>query len=108
MADAGKLNRRIIIGVMPDGFSEDTGRDEGENAFIPSCTVWANVKHVRGSEFFAAAAVQAEQTVTFTIRYRSEITTDNVIKYGDTLYNIRAINDPSEGHDIQIITAEAV
>lgn len=108
MADAGKLNKRIIIGVMPDGFSEDTGRDEGSNAFIPQRTVWANVKHVRGSEFFEAAAVNAEQTVTFTIRYRAELTSDHYIKYKDVVYNIRAINDPSEGHDIQIITAEAV
>lgn len=108
MADAGKLNKRITIGVMSDGFNEETRRHDRDDTFVPVATVWAAVKHVRGSEYFAAAAVNAEQTVTFTIRYRAELNTDHVIKYGDTLYNIRAINDPSEGHDIQIITAEAV
>lgn len=108
MANAGQLNRRIIIGTMTDGFNEDSGRDEGDSTFEPLRTVWANVKHVRGSEIFQAAAVNAERTVTFTIRYQNDLTEDHVIKYDNVIYNIRAINDPSEGHDIQIITAEAV
>ena len=107
MANAGQLNRRVTIGIMMDGINPETGRDEG-CIFVPHYTVWASVKHVRGSEMFQAAAVHAERTVTFTIRYREDLTEKNIIKYGDTLYNIRAINDPSERHDIQIITAEAV
>ena len=107
MANAGQLNRRVTIGIMTDGINSETGRDEG-CTFVPLCTVWAGVKHVRGSEMFQAAAVHAEQTVTFTIRYREGLTEKNIIEYSGTLYNIRAINDPSERHDIQVITAEAV
>lgn len=106
MVNAGQLNRRIIIGVINDGFNEETGRDEGGEGFKPLKTVWANVKHVRGSEYFQAAAVNAEKTTIFTIRYQKELTEKHVIKYNDALYNIRSINDPSEGHDIQIITGE--
>ena len=108
MANAGQLNRRIKIILYSEGFNDDTGRDEGERTIKEKCTVWANVKHVRGSEYFEAAAVNAEQTVTFIIRYRADLTTDHVIEYKGVEYNIKAINDPSEGHSIQIITAEAV
>lgn len=108
MANAGQFNRRIVIGIIPDGFDEESGRDEGSTDFEPIRTVWANVKHVRGSEMFQAAAVNAERTVTFTIRYQRDLTEKHFIKYNNAIYNIRAINDPSEGHDIQIITAEAV
>ena len=107
MINAGQLNRRVEICELTDGINPETGCDEGQK-YVPVCTVWANVKHVRGSEYFTAAAVNAERTVTFTIRYKKNLTEDHYIKYGGTYYNIRAINDASESHDIQIITAEAV
>lgn len=107
MINAGQLNRQITIGTLTDGINPETGRDEGR-VFTSIKKVWANIKHVRGSEFFQAAAVSAERTVTFTIRYQSYLTEDNVIMYGETMYNIKAINDASEKHTIQVVTAEAV
>lgn len=106
MINAGQLNRRITIGIITDGINPDTGRDEGRT-FAPIRTVWANVKHVRGSEYFQAAAVSAERTVTFTIRYQPDLTEKHAILYSDVIYNIKAINDASEGHKIQVITGEA-
>ena len=90
MINAGQLNRRVEICELTDGINPETGRDEGQK-YVPVCTVWANVKHVRGSEYFTAAAVNAERTVTFTIRYKKILTEDHYIKYGGTYYNIRAI-----------------
>ena len=48
MINAGQLNRRVEICELTDGINPETGRDEGQK-YVPVCTVWANVKHVRGS-----------------------------------------------------------
>lgn len=39
-------------------------------------TVWASVENLYGREYWQAAAVQAENTVKFTIRYRKDLTND--------------------------------
>lgn len=109
MIDPGKFNKRITICTDGESFSEETGRDEGrESADIR--TVWAAVSHVRTSERFQAAAIGAEKTVTFTIRFQPDLTVteDNFIKYGGKLYNIKSVSDPLEKHETLVITAEAV
>ncbi len=109
MINPGKFNRPIEIGIITDGINPDTGRDEGQE-YKAIRTVWAAVSHVRTSERFAAAAVNAEKTVTFTMRYQPDlfITEDNVIKYSNSIYNIKSVSDPLEAHETLIITAEAV
>lgn len=109
MINPGRLNKKIIIGINGDNFSEDTGRDEGRG-FAPIRTVFASISHVRTSERFQAAAIGAEKTVTFTIRYQPDliITEDNVIKYNNCIYDIKSVSDPLEAHEMLIITAEAV
>lgn len=51
MINAGQLNRRVEICELTDGINPETGRDEGQK-YVPVCTVWANVKHVRGFGVF--------------------------------------------------------
>jgi len=61
-------------------------------------TVWAARQPLRGREFFAAAAVQAESTVRYVIRLRSGITSNmRVVDLKDgRIYDIIAppIEDP--------------
>ncbi|AKA72341.1 phage head closure protein [Clostridium scatologenes] len=56
-------------------------------------TVWAVVSNLIGREYFAAAAVQAEKTVKFTIRYLQGITDDMRILFEDKQYNITFIDN---------------
>lgn len=109
MNNVGRLNKRITIGIATDGINPETGRYQGEG-FRPIRTVWASVKHVKGSEYFQAAAVQAEKTVSFTIRYQRgiEITEEHQVLYNGKMYDIKAVNDVDEEHDVIVLTCEEV
>ncbi|WP_196007899.1 phage head closure protein [Clostridium tyrobutyricum] len=56
-------------------------------------TAWAAISNLMGREYFAAAAVQAEKTVKFTIRYLQGITDDMRILFEDKQYNITFIDN---------------
>lgn len=52
---------------------------------------WARAKPIRGAEFFAAAQLQAEQIVTFTISYRPGILETMRITWNGEHYDITGI-----------------
>ena len=54
--------------------------------------VMAAKSDVSGREFFQAHAVNAEDIVTFTIRYRSDIDTTWRVKHHSTTYGILEVN----------------
>ena len=58
--------------------------------------VWAYFRQLSGNEIYRATT-QTEETVMFRINYRSDISTDNIIKYKGTLYNITRV-DVYEGY----------
>ena len=87
---SGILRHRITIQrrvgeINQSGFTTDTWEDV--------CTVWAGAANLHGREFFAAKAVQAEQTVKFTIRYRNGLDTSMRIVFDGKPYNITAIDN---------------
>ena len=53
-------------------------------------TVWAAKRGLQGREYFAAAEVQAESDVIYTIRYRTCITAGMRIIDGEKTMNIKA------------------
>lgn len=56
-------------------------------------TVWAAVSNLQGREYFAAAQVNAENTVKFTIRYLTGLDQTMRILFQDKAYNITAIDN---------------
>lgn len=54
--------------------------------------VWAEVTNLHGKEYFAAKAVQEENTVKFTIRFLNGIDQKMQISFQDKLYNITSID----------------
>lgn len=56
-------------------------------------TVWAKVSNLHGREYFQAAAVKAENTVRFTIRYLEGIDTSMKILLQGRQYNITSIDN---------------
>ena len=86
---SGGLRHRITIQERVSGTD---GRGFQTESWQDICTVWAAAENLRGREFFAAAAVQAEHTVKFTIRYREGITPAMRIVFNDKTYNITGID----------------
>lgn len=88
--EIGALKHRIILQkpvhvVNPNGFEVETWEDYK--------TLWAAASNLHGREYFAAAAVQAENTVKFTVRYLKDIDTTMRILFWDKHYNITAIDN---------------
>lgn len=77
--------QKLSITTNENGFEEEIWEDYS--------TVWAAVSNLIGREYFAAAAVQAEKTVKFTIRYLQNITEDTRILFEDKQYNITFIDN---------------
>ena len=60
--------------------------------FTDAGTVYAAKSDVSGREFFAAHAVNAEDIVTFTIRWREDIDTTWRVEHGTDTYGILEVN----------------
>ncbi len=56
-------------------------------------TVWASITNLHGREYYEAAAVQAENTVKFTVRYIKDLDTSMRILFKDKQYNITSIDN---------------
>ncbi len=88
--EIGDLRHRITFqklttSVNENGFEVETWEDFK--------TVWAAVSNLHGREYYAAAAVQAENTVKFTIRYLTGLDTTMRIVFQGKQYNITAIDN---------------
>lgn len=88
--EIGELKHRITLQkpvtiVNPNGFEVETWEDYK--------TLWAAASNLHGREYYAAAAVQAENTVKFTIRYIKGIDTTMRISFQGKQYNITAIDN---------------
>lgn len=90
MMKIGELGKRITLLQVTTTIDENGfARDEEMELAI----VWAAVSNLHGKEYFAAKAVQAENTIKFTIRYRPGITSNMKIRFQDRLFNITDIDD---------------
>ena len=63
---------------------------------VTIATVWAYFRQLSGNEIYRVTT-QATEEVMFVINYRTDISTDNIIKYKGTLYNITRV-DVYEGY----------
>jgi len=101
----GRLNKRVTLqrkkSTKVDGKMVTSWEDVA--------TVWAAFEPLRGREYFAAAAVNAEGTIRVRIRYRSGLMADMRIKYGDRILDIKSPPiDPDEKHvELHLMCAEA-
>ena len=70
-----------------------TGEHNRRNTtFVKQATVYAAKSDVSGREFFQAHAVNAEDIVTFTIRWRDDIDTTWRVKHHSNTYGILEVN----------------
>lgn len=88
--DIGNLKHRVTFQrfttvVNDNGFEEE--------AWVDFKTVWAAITNLHGREYFEAAAVQAEKTVKFTIRFTKDIDESMRIMFQGKQYNIASIDN---------------
>lgn len=86
---AGDLRHPITL-QRPERGIDAKGRPV--TAWVDVITVYAGKSDVSGREFYAAQAYHAEDTVTFTLRWREDVQKTWRLKHGGTVYEIIEIN----------------
>jgi len=86
-----RLNVRITLQTNTPTRSADGGQAA---SWADTVTVWAEKSHKSAREFFAAQRLSAELTDLFIIRYRSDVTVTQRVKYGTHYYGIVGAFDP--------------
>ena len=86
---AGDLRQEIVL-KRPVAAVNDRGRPV--NGWESAATVMAGKADVSGREFYQAQAVHAEDTVTWTIRWRDDIDTTWRVSHHGVEYEILEVN----------------
>jgi len=86
---AGDLRHPVTL-LRPESTVGERGRRETQ--WIEAARVYAAKSDVSGREFYQAHAYNAEDIVTFTIRWRDDVTQKWRIRHGGTEYNILEVN----------------
>lgn len=96
--EVGKLNRRITIQIVP---MIDV---DGEDVRGEPIDVWPNVAArflpITGREFEQARQMSGERDGIIEIHYRSGVTREHRILYGERILNIVFVDDVREQHEV--------
>lgn len=101
----GKLNRRIDI-LKYDVTRDEYGGEQKE--WVLQKTLWASIQPVSGTEYFKAQQVEAQNITTIIIRYRTDITVLNRIKYKDKIYEIIGVSDNFTNHNMLTLNCKEI
>ena len=100
-----ELNKRIQI-IRNTLTENDNGVDEETEVILKE--VWAKVKNMSGTEVVRANSDFSKITTRFIIRYLTDITTDDYIKFEGRKYNIVYINNYNFSNDFIEIVGELI
>jgi SPP1 family predicted phage head-tail adaptor len=84
------LNTRIIIQKFTSYINENGFPVE---EWVNLATVWSNKRGLSGREYYAAASVQSETEIIFTIRFMAGLDTSMQILHGAVKHDIKSIID---------------
>ena len=84
----GKLDKRITIQKFST-YQNENGFDVED--WQDYKTIWASINNLWGKEFYAAKAVNAENTVEFVVRYSRDLANINTKEYR-IFWNNRTFN----------------
>lgn len=103
---AGRLNTRCVIQRRTGGTN-----DWGEplpDGWETHATVWANVKHLSGSEAIKADSEVSTVRASIRIRYRSDITAGMRVLIGLAVYQIEAVMPDIASREFVDLVTKAV
>ena len=101
---AGTLRNRADFLQRKVTVAHGISRERWETAF----TCWCAVAPLSGREFWEAAAVNRENEVRFTIRFRRDVTPEMRIRLDGVVYDITSILDKNNRHEVLEIMARSV
>lgn len=99
MINAGELDKRITI-RRPTKTVNNFG--EEVVAYIDVTTVWGKLKFLRGGERYAAKQINASIEAEFIMRYRPDVTVEDVLVCDGKEYDIAAILPIGKNEGLQI------
>ena len=102
---AGDLKHPVVL-LKPVTTLGDHNRRKTEWTEVG--TVMADKSDVSGREFFQAHAVNAEDIVTFTIRWRDDIDETWRVRHGTTVYGVLEVNHLGYMRDYMRLKCRAV
>ena len=85
---AGTLNSRVM--VQRRGVAEDEWGQPLPEAWLDFLPLWANIKHLSGSQAIKAGAPTSIVQASIRIRYRTDIDAAMRVVHGTTVYEIKA------------------
>lgn len=100
------LNRKITFQEKTIEQDPDTG--EMIVVWVDFVSVFARVDPLVGREYFAAAAVQSEDTTKFTLRYRGDLSPAMRIAFDGQHFGITSIQNIRSGNRETLIYAKAI
>ena len=101
----GNLNKRVtiqgrVVTQSTTGMEIETWSDLD--------TVWACVQPIKGKEFWQAQQISSKLDMRVTIRYRSNVSTLNRLKYGNRYFDIVAVINTDERNRFLTLMCEEV
>ena len=100
-----RLNKRVEI-------QEKTNTEDGFGGFTETWVklrdAWAEIKPINTFENFEANGINEKITHIITLRYFSDVKTDNRIKYGSRIFNIKGVINILEENKILEIKVEEI
>jgi SPP1 family predicted phage head-tail adaptor len=110
--EIGKLDKRITIQKYGNIQYDSQGFPIEGSEWTDYKTVWSSVNNLFGREFYAAKAVNEENTKVFTIRYSSDIADLDIknyrIFYKTKQYDITFVDNVEESNIIYKVKAKVV
>lgn len=103
---AQELNRKITF--RKPTITQDPNTGEMIETWTDYLSVFAKVEPLVGREYFAAAAVQSEDTTKFTIRFHDGLDVTMRIVFDGTEYNITSIQNIRSANRETLIYARAL
>lgn len=99
---AQELQHRIQL--QRRTLTQDPMTGEMSETWATYAEPFAKVEPLVGREYFAAAAIQAENTVKFTLRWRDDVTPVDRLLYGGIVFDIQSVlNIKSRNREILIM-----
>lgn len=103
---AQELNRKITF--QQSSIVQDPHTGEMIETWVDFVSVFAKIEPLVGREYLAAAAIQAEDTTKFTMRYRGDIDAAMRISFGGKDWNIQSIQNIKSANRETLIYARAL
>lgn len=103
---AQELNKRVELQRYEEIVDPETG--DRTEVWATYAEVFAKVEPLVGREYFAAAAVQAENTTKFTIRHRPDLLPRDRLRYADKHWDIASVINPKGRNRETLIMASTL